>query len=143
MTRVLLCGGDTVLVEGLCNSRLEAEDLTFVSCSGEARLPAALAFHRPDVVFLDVPAATAARSIALLQDLVPMPHIVLWGQSVSPHFTFNAIAAGVRGAIPKSASITTVLQCVSSVSAGELWFDKAIFEDVFATLSGSPKRPRW
>ena len=99
MTRVLLCSGDPVLVDGLCNSRLELEDSTFVSCQGEARLPAALAFHRPDVIFLDLPEELVAGSIGMLQDLTPSSHIVLRVRSASSQFATKAIASGVRGVI--------------------------------------------
>ena len=136
MTRVLLCSGDPVLVDGLCNSRLELEDSTFVSCQGQARLPAALAFHRPDVIFLDVPEETVASSIEMLQDLTPSSHIVLRVRSASSQFATKAIASGVRGVILRTASIQAVLHCIARVSQGEVWFDKAIFGDVFATQSG-------
>jgi len=136
MTRVLLCSADPVLVEGLCNSRFEVEDSTFASCLGVAQLPAALAFHRPDVIFLDVPEDLVAGSIAMLHDLAPLSHIILRVRSASSRFAMKALASGVRGVILKTASVKTVLHCIAGVSQNEVWFDKAIIGDVFATLSG-------
>jgi DNA-binding NarL/FixJ family response regulator len=126
MVRVSFCG-DSVLAEELRIAFLKAGGFSLISCSRQEELPAILAVHRPDIVFLDSPADLTIDSISMLQYVASSYRIVLWMRSASLDVAFKTIPLGVRGAVLTTASIATVLRCLARVSEGELWFDKSLF----------------
>ena len=145
MTRVLVCGGESELMEGLTTASLEAGVFSVVACSGTEHLLSKLASHRPDVVLLNTCLELATEFLSVLGYLTPLPRIVLRVPSAPPEFALHTVSIGVRGVIFKSASIETLLFCLASVSEGELWFDKSVFDGVilpapeFALLSISAR----
>src|SRR5579862_3395388 len=130
MTKVLMCGGEPALMEGLTSCLLETGGFSIVACSDREHLLSNLAARRPDVVLLDACVELAADFLSGLQCLAPLPGIVLRMGSARPEFAFGAVSLGVRGVICKSASIETLLRCLTSVSEGELWFDRSLFHGV-------------
>jgi DNA-binding NarL/FixJ family response regulator len=130
MTRVLVCGGESGLMEGLTTASLEAGEFSIVACSGREHLLSNMNARWPDVVLLDASVELATDFLSGLEFLAPLPRIVLRMPSAPPEFAFSTVTMGVRGVIFKSASIETLLNCLTSVSEGELWFDKSVFDCV-------------
>lgn len=128
MTRVLLYSVEPMLLERLSTASFEVGGFGIVACSCRAQLPSDLTAHRPDIILLDGTAELATDLLSMLQHLTPLPRIVLRVRSAPPEFALRTVALGVRGVILKSASIATLLCCLNSVSEGELWFDKSLFD---------------
>ena len=62
--------------------------------------------------------------------------LILWGSYFSPEFALEAMANGVRGILRTSRSPTVHLECLRKVSAGEVWFERILFNPV--RLAGHP-----
>lgn len=88
---------------------------------------AVLAGGAPDIVLVDASAESALDSIGLLRSLAPFSRIIVWTEGMPPEIALKTIPLGVRGVVLKAASIAAVVRCVTSVSQGELWFDKSLF----------------
>jgi len=126
MKRVLLCGGEPALAEELNTAFHEAGGFAIVACPGGAQSPSDLVAYRPDIILLDAGEEPATRFLSMMKYPTPLP-IVLRMRSTSAEFAFGTVTMGVRGVIFKSASIETLRSCLTSVSEGELWFDRSIF----------------
>ena len=133
MILILLIDAEPALAEELRAAFSQVEGFALVLSSGSEQLPTELAALRPDVILLDSPSALVADSISIWQHVAPFSRIVVWARSVSPEFAFKAIRLGVRGVLLRTASIASVLRCLTKVSEGEIWLDKALFDNVTPT----------
>lgn len=127
MIRILFCGGNSVQTRELRVAFSKMEGVFVVSWASADRLISVLATHRPDIILLDTPPKSAIGAASLLRRLAPSARIVLWMERASPQVALKAIPLGVRGVVVKTTSTAAVLQCLTRVSEGELWFDRSLF----------------
>lgn len=130
MITVLVCGGEPALIEELSAASLEAGGFSIAGCSGREHLLSNLASRRPDVVLLNTGVELANDLLPIPKYLTPLPRVVLRMSSAPLEFALSTVAMGVRGVIFRSASIETLLCCLTRVAEGELWFDKSVFDRV-------------
>src|SRR5580658_2155388 len=127
MIRILFCGANSTQTGELCAAFSKTPNFSVVSCASADRVRYVLTAHRSDIILLDTPPESAIDSVSLLRRVAPSARIVLWTERASLEVTLKAIPLGVRGVVVKTASTAALLQCLASVSEGELWFDKSLF----------------
>ncbi len=81
-------------------------------------------------------ALLSVNTVALLPRTLPQfrpagdRKLVLWCRSISHEGAREAVAAGFRGLILKTAAPEHLLECLLSVAAGEVWIDDAISQSL-------------
>ncbi|GII91281.1 response regulator transcription factor [Sinosporangium siamense] len=122
MIRVLLAD-DEHLIRGAIASLLSLEpDLTVVAQVGRGdEVAAAVAEHRPDVVVLDIEMpGLDGLSVA---ESMPGQAVVILTSFGRPGYLRRAMAAGVRGFVPKDAPAEELAAAVRKVHAGGRYLD--------------------
>jgi putative two-component system response regulator len=120
--RVLLVGGEQMFAEALINFLAGREDVlvvgTATTIEDATRITRQL---RPEVVVLDsaLPGRTAAEATSLIKAERPPTKVVWLVGSDDPATLSEAIQAGCAGYLQKGASLSTVIEAILAVNAGE------------------------
>jgi two-component system response regulator DesR len=128
MIRLLIADDEDLLRSALAALLALEEDLTVVaeaSTSDEAVRLARL--HRPDIAVLDLemPPADGLRAAEEILDGLPT-RIVLVTRHARPGVLRRALAAGVRGFVPKTTPATRLAEIIRDVAAGRRYVDPDI-----------------
>jgi len=129
-SRIILLTGNAILSEGLRSVFAESEFELAGFCTSASGLAQRSSAAHVDVVLID---AVSGLTLAALNDLDGSAHgaqLVLWGNDISPEFSFQAMEAGVRGVIPKDLGIQEFLSALRDIRAGKLWFPKELMSDM-------------
>ncbi|GAA1873245.1 response regulator transcription factor [Myceligenerans crystallogenes] len=128
MIRLLVADDETMLREAL-TALLELEDdLTVVAQAATSTDAVELALrHRPDVVVLDLemPPADGLHAAERIRRELPA-HCVLVTRHARPAVLRRALAAGVRGFVPKSTPASRLAEIIRDVAAGRRYVDPEI-----------------
>ncbi|MEV7392580.1 response regulator transcription factor [Streptomyces sp. NPDC091215] len=134
--RVLLAD-DEHLIRGAVAALLSYEDDLLVvaeAASGAEALAMARA-HRPDVAVLDLqmPGGTdgVAAAAALRTELPACRTMIVTGHGRPGHLK-RALAAGVRGFVPKTVSAQRLAEIIRSVHAGDRYVDPELAADAIS-----------
>lgn len=133
--RVLLAD-DEHLIRGALAALLALEDdLSIVAeaASGPEALAMARA-HRPDVAVLDLqmPGADGVRVAVALRDSVPACRTMIVTSHGRPGHLKRALAAGVRGFVPKTASAEQLAEIIRTVHRGSRYVDPELAADAIS-----------
>ncbi len=144
MIRLLVADDEHLIRTALAQLLDLADDLHVVAeaASGSEALAAALQ-HRVDVAVLDLQ-MPAPDGIAVAERLVtalPACRVVIVTSHGRPGHLKRALAAGVRGFLPKTTSAATLAEVVRQVHAGGRYVDPELAAEAIAA-GDSPLTPR-
>lgn len=144
MTRVLLADDETLIREALATlvGLADGIEVVAVAASGTEALAQARR-TRPDVALLDLQmpdldGIEVARRIGVD---VPECACVIVTSHGRPGYLKQALAAGVRGFLPKTTSAATLADVVRRVAAGQRYVDPALAAEAIGA-GDSPLTPR-
>ena len=144
MTRVLLADDETLIREALATliGLADGIEVVAVAASGTEALAQARK-TRPDVALLDLQmpdldGIEVARRIGVD---VPECACVIVTSHGRPGYLKQALAAGVRGFLPKTTSAATLADVVRRVAAGQRYVDPALAAEAIGA-GDSPLTPR-
>jgi two-component system nitrate/nitrite response regulator NarL len=143
--KLLLCCGEPVCALGL---RVVLEGagarVRIVPESGAepAQMAAVAADYGPQVVVYDLGLEPGLPAIAELRRALPHVEIVLWAREFSAEQARQAISMGARGFLTAGAPPETILECLTSVTSGEMWMERALSNRLLNTepLRLSPRQ---
>lgn len=133
--RVLLAD-DEHLIRGALTALLTLEDdlaIVAEAASGPEAVAMARA-HRPDVAVLDLqmPGSDGVQVAAQLRDVLPGCRSMIVTGHGRPGHLKRALAAGVRGFVPKTASAQQLAEIIRSVHAGIRYVDPELAADAIS-----------
>ncbi|WP_344564416.1 response regulator transcription factor [Streptomyces axinellae] len=133
--RVLLAD-DEHLIRGALAALLALEDdLVIVAEAASGPEAAAMArAHRPDVAVLDLqmPGADGVQVASGLRTSVPECRTMIVTSHGRPGHLKRALAAGVRGFVPKTASAQQLAEIIRTVHAGSRYVDPELAADAIS-----------
>ncbi|HML18462.1 MAG TPA: response regulator transcription factor [Bryobacteraceae bacterium] len=134
---VFACEAQPIVVEGLIKVLGESEDLEYAGASshlGEALED--LRRHRPDIILVDQAAGLKVvfQFISDVKNTSPHSQPVLWVNDLAEIDCFRALQLGARGILKKTLPVTSVLDCLRSVGAGNVWIESSLSDHVMGTL---------
>jgi two-component system, NarL family, nitrate/nitrite response regulator NarL len=124
-TTLYVCESQPIVIAGLRAVLAEAPDVQLVGHSFDpAEAQVAVGRLTPDVVLL----GHSHVGRALLTDLQRIattgaPGIVLWVTEFPDLDCLRALQMGAKGVIRKTASVERLLECLRSVSEGQIWLE--------------------
>lgn len=134
--RVLLADDEHLIRGALAALLALEEDLTIVAeaASGPEALAMARA-HAPDVAVLDLqmPGADGVQVATELRDELPGCRTMIVTSHARPGHLKRALAAGVRGFVPKTASAQQLAEIIRGVHAGTRYVDPELAADAIST----------
>ena len=134
MARVLLCSDEPILAEGLVRVLRQTGSLELVGCCERLDdLDAELALHKPDLLLMDLTAEVSFGLLHRLHCRVSGTRIVLWARSMPGEMALQAMTLGIQGVLRKTLPPETLVQCLTEVHKGALWFEKALTDSLLAT----------
>ncbi|MEI5099066.1 response regulator transcription factor [Streptomyces sp. PmtG] len=133
--RVLLAD-DEHLIRGALAALLRLEDDLAVvaeAASGPEALAMALA-HRPDVAVLDLqmPGADGVSVATSLREQLPGCKVMIVTSHGRPGHLKRALAAGVRGFVPKTVSAQRLAEIIRTVHDGRRYVDQELAADAIS-----------
>lgn len=127
MARVVLFTDEPVLAKGFSSVLASVPGLELLAvCDHPADLLEALRANPPDVVLIDLTPEVTFGLLSQLHREAPACRLLLWARGISTELAYQAMELGVRGVLRKTLPPELVSKCLSKVSEGELWFDKAL-----------------
>ena len=145
MTTTVLVADDEILLRDALASLLALEPtlaVVAVAASGPEAL--ALAQHtRPDVALLDLqmPGLDGIAVAEQLGRLLPGCACIIMTSHGRPGYLKSALAAGVRGFLPKTASAAVLVSVITTVAAGGRYVDPELAAEAIGA-GDSPLSPR-
>jgi two-component system response regulator DesR len=134
--RVLLADDEHLIRGALAALLALEEDLTIVAeaASGPEALAMARA-HAPDVAVLDLqmPGADGVQVATELRDELPGCRTMIVTSHARPGHLKRALAAGVRGFVPKTASAQQLAEIIRGVHGGTRYVDPELAADAIST----------
>lgn len=134
--RVLLADDEHLIRGALAALLALEEDLTIVAeaASGPEALAMARA-HTPDVAVMDLqmPGADGVQVATQLRDEQPACRTMIVTSHARPGHLKRALAAGVRGFVPKTASAQQLAEIIRAVYAGTRYVDPELAADAIST----------
>ncbi|SFG20580.1 response regulator transcription factor [Streptomyces mirabilis] len=133
----LLLADDEHLIRGALAALLGLEDDLVVvaeAATGPEALAMALA-HEPDVAVLDLqmPGADGVRVATSLRTELPGCQVLIVTSHGRPGHLKRALAAGVRGFVPKTVSAQRLAEIIRTVHAGNRYVDPELAADAIST----------
>jgi two-component system response regulator DesR len=144
MIRLVLADDEALIRDAVAALLALEDDLEVVAVAGSG--PEALAVverHRPDVAVLDLqmPGADGIEVAERLARQVPGCGVVIVTSHGRPGYLKKALAVGVRGFLPKTASATVLAAAVRQVAGGGRYVDPELAADAISA-GDSPLTPR-
>ncbi len=144
LIRVLVADDETLIRDALV-SLLGLEDHLEVvaqAASGPEAVAAAR-HHRPDVALLDLqmPGLDGIAVAEQLREVLPSCACLIVTSHGRPGYLKTALAAGVRGFLPKTASASVLSQAIAAVAAGGRYVDPQLAAEAIGA-GDSPLSPR-
>lgn len=144
MIRVLIADDETLIRDALA-SLLQLEDqieVVAVAASGTEALAAARR-HRPEVALLDLqmPGLDGIAVAERLRTELPDVASVIVTSHGRPGYLKTALAAGVRGFLPKTVSAQVLTSVIATVAAGGRYVDPQLAAEAIGA-GDSPLSPR-
>jgi two-component system response regulator DesR len=127
--RLLLADDEDLLRSALAALLSLEDDLTVVAEAATSTDAVRLALeHRPDIAVLDLemPPTDGLRAAAEIRAARQDTHIVLVTRHARPAVLRRALAAGVRGFVPKTTPATRLAEIIRDIAAGRRYVDPDI-----------------
>ena len=133
MATLLLCSDEPILAQGLAHILASKDGLALVSCcAGIDALRHELEASQPDLLLIDLTATFTLGILSSIRAIASQTKIVLWVHSISTELALQVMSLGVRGIVRKTMAVETLLRCLTSVNDGELWFEKALTDNIMS-----------
>lgn len=127
--RLLLVDDHFIVRMGLSGSLNQEPDLQVVAeADSGASAVAAYAEHKPDVALMDgrLPDFHGSVAVMRIRESDPGARIILISIDETEEDIHRAVAAGVRGYLPKSVARSELLEAIHAVAAGGTYFPASI-----------------
>lgn len=129
LNTVFACEPHPIVVSGLAKLIADTDDLRFLGAA--STLPqamSALTSEPAHVVLVDQLAGfrSVLQFIQELKLAVPSAHVVLWTNAMETVDSSRALQQGARGILQKTSPLETVLDCIRTVSVGNLWIEQSV-----------------
>jgi DNA-binding NarL/FixJ family response regulator len=124
---VFACESQPIVVEGLQRVLSDCDDLVFSGWAPKAAdAIEAIQRVRPDVVLIDGSngLTSALRLVGNLKAAATV-HSVLWVVDLPEMDAFRALQIGARGILKKTLPVSTLLECLREVAAGQIWMQQS------------------
>jgi two-component system nitrate/nitrite response regulator NarP len=121
--RVLIADDHRLLAEAVGNMLRNAAGYEVVTAESFESTLAALAGGRFDVVLLDLkmPGMAGLASVRAVVDRAGKSRVVLFTGQVDRHFLNSSLEFGVRGLIPKTMPLQSLLSVIQLVNSGQVF----------------------
>ena len=130
MTRILLYNLEPILAEGLGSELRQIDGFELLPrCSTLAGVMNQIGQGAPDLMLLELTGEVTFAVLGEIKRAAANTKIVLWVNSVSAGLAFQAMALGLHGILRRSLPPAVQVQCLKTVQAGGVWFEKAVTED--------------
>ena len=125
------------MVEGLVRILGACDDLDYVGSA--SNLTDALEFLRerhPDVILIDQTPGLKVifQFISDVRSIWANCQPVLWVNDLAEIDCFRALQLGARGILKKTLPVESLLECLRSVSRGNVWIESSMSENVMGSL---------
>lgn len=144
MITVLLADDETLIRDALASllALEEQIDVVAVAASGPEAMAAARQ-HRPDVALLDLqmPGLDGIAVADRLRTELPDTACIIVTSHGRPGYLKTALAAGVRGFLPKTVSAQVLTSVIATVAAGGRYVDPQLAAEAIGA-GNSPLSPR-
>lgn len=144
MIRILLADDEGLIRDALAGLLDLEDDLEVVARAGSGEEAVAAATqHRPDLAVLDLqmPGIDGIETARQILDAVPDCGCVIVTSHGRPGYVKAALAAGVKGFLPKTVSAAVLAQVVRTVRAGGRYIDPELAAESISA-GDSPLTPR-
>ena len=142
--RIVVADDETLLRDALeAILSLQADiDVVAVAASGTEAI-AQIERHRPDVAVLDLlmPGADGIEVAEAVAGLSPGTRCLILTSYARPGYLKRALAAGVRGFVPKTTPAATLTEVIRRLHAGQRYVDPELSAETIAA-GDSPLTPR-
>jgi two-component system response regulator DesR len=135
MIRVVLADDETLIRDAVARLLDLEDDLEVVAVAGTGpEAVAAIERHQPDVAVLDLqmPRADGIEVAEAVRGTVPGCGVVIVTSHGRPGHLKKALAAGVRGFLPKSVSAAVLAGAVRQVAGGGRYVDPELAADAIS-----------
>jgi DNA-binding NarL/FixJ family response regulator len=134
MPTVLLSTDEPILAEGLKRVLSATDGLELCAwCPRVEDLRVQLEVSTPDLLLIDLTSEVNFALLNSIQEAASRSKIVLWVRDISTELAMQAMSVGVRGILRRTLSTDTLLRCLTCVQDGELWFEKALTDNLMST----------
>lgn len=129
--RVIACEAQPIVLEGL--AKVLSQDAEFDYLGSASTLTGALDLvreHHPDVVLVDHSAGLKFlfQFVSDVKSTWVHCQPVLWVNDLAEIDCFRALQQGARGILKKSAAVAQMVECLRSVSKGDVWIESTLSE---------------
>jgi DNA-binding NarL/FixJ family response regulator len=125
MKTIAIYSQEPVLAHGLI-SILPADFLSLGIFASVEELREQFLTSSPDLLVLDMDSPVDLETLRDLGVSSGGASTIIWVNTIPPAFASQCLAAGVRGVLPKSASLERHIRCLTEVAAGSIWMDPAL-----------------
>ncbi|GAA1729500.1 response regulator transcription factor [Isoptericola hypogeus] len=135
MIRVVLADDETLIRDAVAQLLDLEDDLDVVAVAGDGpQAVTTIERHRPDVAVLDLqmPGADGIEVAERVRETVPGCVVVIVTSHGRPGYLKKALAAGVRGFLPKSVSAAVLAGAVRQVAGGGRYVDPELAADAIS-----------
>jgi DNA-binding NarL/FixJ family response regulator len=134
---VFACESQPIVLEGLAKVLADCEDLEYIGSS--SKLSDALEAMRqnpPDVLLVDQSPGLKVvfQFISDVKSTFAKCQPVLWVNDLAEIDCFRALQLGARGILKKSLPVQSVIDCLRSVGAGNVWIESSLSDHVLGPL---------
>jgi len=144
---IFACDQQPIMLEGLKRILAAAGEFEYLgSAHSFPEALDALREQRPAVILIDHSAELKFlfQFFSDVRSVEPTCHPVLWIHDLAESDCLRALQAGARGILRRTAPVETVLDCLRTVSHGEVWLESSLAQaqDGFPNGRGLPRLTR-
>ncbi|MEI9811226.1 MAG: response regulator transcription factor [Acidobacteriota bacterium] len=130
---VFACESQPIVLEGLDKVLQQSDEFSLIGTTGN--LTEALGAARelkPDVMLVDHSSGLKMvfQFISDVKSTWPKCQPVLWVQDLAEIDCFRALQVGARGVLKKTLPVSSVTECLRSVSQGNIWIEGSVEQTV-------------
>lgn len=140
-TKILIADDHSIFRTGLTLLLEASPELQIVGECGELTgLEAMIAETEPDVVLLDLN-FTDGNGIDVIPTLVGKTRVIVLTAETERDIHKSCLKAGAHGLVVKTQASGEVIEAITRVSQGEMWFDPKLMGDVVQELTRPMDKP--
>ncbi len=131
MSTVLLFTDEPILAAGMRRILENAPGLEMAGhCDCLDDLGEQIQLLQPDILLVDLTSDVTFGVLSNLRDAAGPAKIVLWVLNISTELALQSVSLGVRAIAGRTLPTDTLIRCLQAVTAGELWFEKALTDSI-------------
>jgi DNA-binding NarL/FixJ family response regulator len=135
--RVFACESQPIVLEGLAKVLSGEPELEYLgSASNLAEALDAVREQHPDVLLVDQSAGLKLvfQFVSDVKSTWPRCQPVLWVNDLAEIDCFRALQLGARGILKKTAAIQAMIECLRSVSQGDVWIESSLSDNAVGAM---------